>query len=133
MLVIGDNEARDKKIAVRSRKAGDIGQMSIEDFINKVKSTFLGEHLVDLSDSQINAWIDSFKVMQSLNLNPNSIQVLKECYIEPVVEGAQAYDTFQFVRQGYFCVDSKDSKPGSLVFNRIVSLKSSFKLPANNA
>lgn len=65
----------------------------------------------------------------SLNLNPNSIQVLKECYIEPVVEGSQAYDTFQFVRQGYFCVDSKDSRPELLVFNRIVSLKSSFTLP----
>ena len=65
----------------------------------------------------------------SLNLNPNSIQVLKECYIEPVVKGAKAYDTFQFVRQGYFCVDSKDSKPDQLVFNRIVSLKSSFTLP----
>ena len=65
----------------------------------------------------------------SLNLNPNSIQVLKDCYIEPVVKGAKAYDTFQFVRQGYFCVDSKDSKPDQLVFNRIVSLKSSFTLP----
>ena len=65
----------------------------------------------------------------SLNLNPNSITVLKECYIEPVVKGAKAYDSFQFVRQGYFCVDSKDSKPEELVFNRIVSLKSSFVLP----
>ena len=65
----------------------------------------------------------------SLNLNPDSIQVLKDCYIEPVVKGAKAYDTFQFVRQGYFCVDSKDSNPEQLVFNRIVSLKSSFTLP----
>ena len=65
----------------------------------------------------------------SLNLNPDSIQVLKDCYIEPVVKGAKAYDTFQFVRQGYFCVDSKDSKAEQLVFNRIVSLKSSFTLP----
>ena len=65
----------------------------------------------------------------SLNLNPNSIQVLKECYLEPVVAGAKAYDTFQFVRTGYFCVDSKDSAPDQLVFNRIVSLKSSFTLP----
>ena len=65
----------------------------------------------------------------SLNLNPNSIQVLKDCYIEPVVKGAEAYDSFQFVRTGFFCVDSKDSTPGNLVFNRIVSLKSSFKLP----
>ena len=64
----------------------------------------------------------------SLNLNPNSIQVLKKCYIEPVVKDAKAYDSFQFVRNGFYCVDAKDSTPEKLVFNRIVSLKSSFKL-----
>jgi glutaminyl-tRNA synthetase len=65
----------------------------------------------------------------SLNLNPNSLTVLKECYLEPSFDDAKAYDSYQFVRHGFFCVDSKDSKPGALVFNRIVSLKSSFKLP----
>ncbi len=65
----------------------------------------------------------------SLNLNPNSITVLEECYVEPCLEGAKAYDSFQFVRQGFFCVDSKDSTQDQLVFNRIVSLKSSYKLP----
>ncbi|MBO4988087.1 MAG: glutamine--tRNA ligase/YqeY domain fusion protein [Lachnospiraceae bacterium] len=65
----------------------------------------------------------------SLNLNPESIKVLKECYLEPEFAGAKAYDRFQFVRQGFFCVDSKDSTPDNLVFNRIVSLKSSFVLP----
>ncbi|MCR5001373.1 MAG: glutamine--tRNA ligase/YqeY domain fusion protein [Lachnospiraceae bacterium] len=65
----------------------------------------------------------------SLNLNPNSRTILKECYIEDNIKGAKAYDSFQFVRQGYFCVDAKDSKDDALVFNRIVSLKSSFKLP----
>ena len=65
----------------------------------------------------------------SLNLNPNSLTVLKECRIEPSVKDAQAYESFQFVRQGFFCVDCKDSRPGSLVFNRIVSLKSSYVLP----
>ena len=64
----------------------------------------------------------------TLNLNPNSLTVLKECYIEPSVKGAKAYDSFQFVRNGYFCVDSKDSTEENLVFNRIVSLKSSFRL-----
>ena len=64
----------------------------------------------------------------SLNLNPNSLTILKDCYLEPSFENAKAYDSFQFVRQGYFCVDAKDSKPDALVFNRIVSLKSSFKL-----
>ena len=68
----------------------------------------------------------------SLNLNPNSIEVLKECYIEPIVKDAKAYDSFQFVRTGFFCVDSKDSTPENLVFNRIVSLKSSFNLPKKN-
>ena len=65
----------------------------------------------------------------SLNLNPDSIRVLKDCRIEENIKGAGAYDSFQFVRQGYFCVDAKDSGEDALVFNRIVSLKSSFKLP----
>ena len=65
----------------------------------------------------------------SLNLNPNSLTVLKSCYIEPAIAGAKAYESFQFVRNGFFCVDYKDSKEDALVFNRIVSLKSSFKLP----
>lgn len=67
----------------------------------------------------------------SLNLNPNSLTVLKECYLEPALAGAKAFDSFQFVRQGYFCVDCKDSKEDALVFNRIVSLKSSYVLPKN--
>ncbi|MBP3205951.1 MAG: glutamine--tRNA ligase/YqeY domain fusion protein [Lachnospiraceae bacterium] len=65
----------------------------------------------------------------SLNLNPNSLTVRKDCYLEPAFAGAKAYDSFQFVRQGFFCVDAKDSREDALVFNRIVSLKSSFVLP----
>ena len=64
----------------------------------------------------------------SLNLNPNSLTVLENCYLEPALGEAEAPDSFQFVRNGYFCVDSKDSAPGQPVFNRIVSLKSSFKI-----
>ena len=64
----------------------------------------------------------------TLNLNPNSLTVLKNCYMEPVLKEAKADDKFQFVRNGYFCVDHKDSKEDALVFNRIVSLKSSFKI-----
>ena len=64
----------------------------------------------------------------NLNLNPNSLKVLKNCFLEPELQRAKAYDSFQFVRNGYFCVDCKDSKPDRPVFNRIVSLKSSFKL-----
>ncbi len=64
----------------------------------------------------------------SLNLNPNSLEVRK-CYVEPSVKDAKAFGRFQFVRQGFFCVDYKDTTEDKLVFNRIVSLKSSFKLP----
>lgn len=65
----------------------------------------------------------------TLNLNPNSLTVLKNCYVEPALAEAKAYDSFQFVRNGFFCADCKDSREGAPVFNRIVSLKSSFKLP----
>ena len=65
----------------------------------------------------------------SVNLNPNSKTVLTNCYVEPILKDAQPFDSFQFVRQGYFCVDAKDSKEGAPVFNRIVSLKSSYALP----
>ena len=65
----------------------------------------------------------------SLNLNPNSLTVIKDALIEPSFEGYGAYDSFQFVRNGYFCIDAHDSTPEHLVFNRIVSLKSSFRLP----
>jgi glutaminyl-tRNA synthetase len=68
----------------------------------------------------------------SLNLNPNSLTVLEHCLVEPSLAQAKAYDSFQFVRNGFFCVDYKDSREGEPVFNRIVSLKSSFKLPKNN-
>ncbi|MDO4938811.1 MAG: glutamine--tRNA ligase/YqeY domain fusion protein [Lachnospiraceae bacterium] len=64
----------------------------------------------------------------TLNLNPNSLTVIENCYVEPLLAEAKAYDSFQFVRNGFFCADCKDSIPGAPVFNRIVSLKSSFKL-----
>ena len=65
----------------------------------------------------------------SLNLNPNSLTVVKDAVVEPSFDGYGAYDSFQFVRNGYFCIDAHDSAPEHLVFNRIVSLKSSFRLP----
>ena len=65
----------------------------------------------------------------SLNLNPNSLKVMENCYLEPALQKAQPEESFQFVRQGFFCVDYKDSKEGAPVFNRIVSLKSSYVLP----
>lgn len=63
-----------------------------------------------------------------LYLNPKSLTV-RECYLEPAFAGAEAYERFQFVRQGFFCVDARDSTKEKPVFNRIVSLKSSFVLP----
>ncbi len=66
----------------------------------------------------------------SLNLNPNSLTV-KQAYVEPALAQAGPGESFQFVRNGYYCVDAKDSREGAVVFNRIVSLKSSFKLPKN--
>ena len=82
----------------------------------------LYENIVDEEKGKLNA--DG-----TLNLNPNSLTILKECYGEPALAQAEAYDSFQFVRNGYFCADCKDSTKENPVFNRIVSLKSSFKLP----
>ena len=64
----------------------------------------------------------------SLNLNPNSLTIIKNCYVEPALAEAKPYDSYQFVRNGFFCADCKDSTPEHLVFNRIVSLKSCFKI-----
>ena len=80
----------------------------------------LYENIVDEEKGKLNA--DG-----TLNLNPNSLTVLKECYGEPALAQAEAYDSFQFVRNGYFCADCKDSTKENPVFNRIVSLKSSYK------
>jgi len=60
-------------------------------------------------------------------LNPNSLEVLTGCKVEAALANTQPSDRFQFMRVGYFCADSKDSTPDSLVFNRAVSLKDSFK------
>ncbi len=82
----------------------------------------LYENLVDEEKGKLNA--DG-----TLNLNPNSLTVLRDCYLEPGLKEAKPFESFQFVRNGYFCVDCRDSEPGHPVFNRIVSLKSSFRLP----
>jgi glutaminyl-tRNA synthetase len=65
----------------------------------------------------------------SMNLNPNSLTVIDNCYVEPAIQEAKPGDSFQFVRNGYFCIDVKDSSEDNIVLNRIVSLKSSFRLP----
>ena len=60
-------------------------------------------------------------------LNPGSLEILKNAKVEAALADAQTSDRFQFLRMGYFCADSKDSKPGALVFNRAVGLKDGFK------
>ena len=67
----------------------------------------------------------------SLNLNPNSLTVIENAKLEPALLDVKPYDAFQFVRSGYYNVDVHDSKEGAPVFNRIVTMKSSFKLPQN--
>lgn len=63
----------------------------------------------------------------SVNINPDSLKILKECYVEPALLEAEPNDKFQFMRTGYFCVDTKDTTSEHKVFNRIVSLKSSYR------
>ena len=68
----------------------------------------------------------------SLNLNPDSLTV-RTAFVEPALMKAKAFDRFQFVRNGFFCADYKDSVENAPVFNRIVTLKSSFKLPVQGS
>lgn len=82
---------------------------------------------VRLYENLINAEKEEAGLEGELNLNPYSLQT-KQCYLEPALALAKKEDHFQFVRHGYFCVDRKDSTEENLVFNRIVSLKSSFKI-----
>ena len=63
----------------------------------------------------------------SINVNPNSLTVISNAYVEPALEEYKPGDSFQFMRTGYFCLDTKDSTKDHMVFNRIVSLKSSYK------
>ena len=81
----------------------------------------LYENIVDEEKGKLNA--DG-----TLNLNPNS-KTVTTAYVEPALMEAKAYESFQFVRNGFYCVDCKDSLEGKPVYNRIVSLKSSFRLP----
>ncbi len=81
----------------------------------------LYENLVDESKGAV------YNEDGSVNLNPNSRTIIDNCYVEPSLADAKAFDSFQFLRNGFFCVDYKDSTEGHPVFNRIASLKSSYK------
>lgn len=84
-----------------------------------------------LYENLVNEELGVYDKNGDVNVNPNSIKVMQG-FVEASVKDAKAFDRFQFVRQGFFVVDYKDTTDDKLVFNRIVSLKSSFKLPTNN-
>ena len=95
--------------------------------IHWVEATTAKQATVRLYENLVDEEKGAYDEEGNVNLNPNSLQVLENCWVEPSLADAKAYDSFQFVRQGYFCVDAKDSTDDQLVFNRIVSLKSSYK------
>ena len=96
--------------------------------IHLVPATFAVDAEVRLYENLIDEEKGVYNEDGTMNINPNSLTVV-QAKLEPALKDVQAYDSFQFVRNGFFCVDAKDSRPDALVFNRIVSLKSSFKLP----
>lgn len=96
--------------------------------IHWVSAAHAKQVTVRLYENIVNEELGVYNEDGSLNLNPNSLTVLDHCMVEPSLAEAKPYESFQFVRQGFFCADAKDSAPGQPVFNRIVSLKSSFKL-----
>ncbi len=115
-------------------KGGDAPDgRKVKGTIHWVSAEYGKKVTVRLYENLINEELGVYNEDGSLNLNPNSLTVLDNCIVEPALMEAKAYDSYQFVRQGFFCADSKDSVAGQPVFNRIVSLKSSFKLPANPA
>lgn len=100
----------------------------------KVKGTIHWVNAADAVDAEVRLYeniVDEEKGKLNddgtLNYNPNSLQILSNCKLEAALGDAEPGDSFQFIRHGYFCVDTKDTKGGKLVFNRIVSLKSSYK------
>ena len=96
--------------------------------IHWVPATFAVDAEVRLYENLIDEEKGVYNEDGTMNINPNSLTVV-QAKLEPALKDVQAYDSFQFVRSGFFCVDAKDSRPDALVFHRIVSLKSSFKLP----
>ncbi len=97
--------------------------------IHWVNASTAGQVTVRLYEQLIDEEKGKLNEDGTLNFNPNSLTVMEHCMVEPELMEAQAYDSFQFVRNGFFCVDCKDSVEGHPVYNRIVNLKSSFTLP----
>jgi glutaminyl-tRNA synthetase len=112
-----------------TRSGSGFNARKVKGTIHWVEASTAIEAEVRLYENIINEEQGTSNENSSLNLNPNSLVVLEKCYLEPNFNDVKKFDSFQFVRNGFFCVDSKDSTDNNLVFNRIVSLKSSFKLP----
>ena len=99
----------------------------------KIKSTIHWVNADDCEDAELRLYDNLFTVPDPDNydylevMNKNALTVLSNCKVEKSLKDAKPGDSFQFMRQGYFCADSKDSTPEHLVFNRSVSLKDSFK------
>lgn len=115
----------------KSRGGNSPDGRKVKGTIHWVEATTAKKAEVRLYENIVNEELGVYNEDGSLNLNPNSLQVVKEAMVEPSLMEAKPYDSFQFVRNGFFTTDSKDSTPNAPVFNRIVSLKSSFKLPVN--
>ena len=101
----------------------------------KIKSTIHWVNAADCIDAEIRLYDRLFTTEQpdlaDCNyldfINPESLTIVKGAKLERSLENTAPEDRFQFLRNGYFCADSKDSKPGALVFNKAVSLKDSYK------
>ncbi|MEO6837078.1 MAG: glutamine--tRNA ligase/YqeY domain fusion protein [Ginsengibacter sp.] len=100
----------------------------------KVKGTIHWLNALDASTAEVRLYDRLFKVENPAAeegdfkeyINPDSLQIIKNAFIEPHLQHAETGAHFQFMRNGYFCID-KDSKAGALVFNRTVTLKEGFK------
>ena len=113
-----------------TRSGSGFSGRKVKGTIHWVEATTAGRVTARLYENLIDEEKGMFNEEGGLNLNPNSLVVRENCVVEPLLMKAAPFDRFQFVRNGYFCADSHDSRPGAPVFNRIVPLKSSFKLPA---
>lgn len=100
--------------------------------IHWVNAATAGKVTVRLYENLIDESKGVYNEDGSMNINPDSLEVLENCRVEPALMQAKGYDSFQFIRNGFFCADAKLSAEGAPVFGRIVSLKSSFRLPGTN-
>ena len=100
--------------------------------IHWVNAATAGKVTVRLYENLIDETKGVYNEDGSMNINPDSLEVLENCRVEPALMQAKGYDSFQFIRNGFFCADAKLSAEGAPVFGRIVSLKSSFRLPGTN-